>query len=362
MKKRNLLRTSGILVLVVIMVMMTACLGSGNKDAADGGGASEGETVVLQLTMHDPETSRVGKGMQAWADEVKEKSGGSLEIKVNGSGSLASGPDALDYVKKGSADIGWVYTMFNPGQFTLAEVVAIPMTGFVHPVQTANTLWDLQEEFPELKAELNNGMKLLECYGNPANFLSTVDKPITSLADIKGMPLRAPAGGISDVLALWGANPMAVPAGEVADALQKGTVTGASWEWQGIEAFKLYEHLKYYMDSMTIYDGVFVVVMNQDKYDSLSDDQKKVIDETTGREGSIAFGQLFHDAANDSKEVVLGAGGEQVEVPAAAVAEFQKIADEYAAGWADRVSADKGIDGKAFLARAVELGKKHEVK
>ena len=380
MKKRYFIRSTGVLVLVALMVMMTACLGgtggtSGGdapaatppaSDAPAGGDAPAAdaplEPVTLQLTMHDPETSRVGQGMIAWAEEVNKATGGALTIKVNGSGSLAGAPDALDYVKKGSADIGWVYTMFNPGQFTLTEVVSIPMAGIDHPVQTANILWDLYDETPELQAELNNGFKMLEMYGNPANFISTTDKPIKSLDDIKGVSLRCPAGGMSEVMAAWGANPMNVPAGEAADALQKGTIQGTSWEWQGIEAFKLYEHLNYYMENMTIYEGVFVLAMNQAKFDSLPPEMQKAIEDSTGREGSVKFGQLFYDAAQESKKAVMGNPGEIVEVPEAAIADFKKIADEWAAGWADNVSKEKGIDGKAYLDRALELAAKHEVK
>ncbi|MDR2486845.1 MAG: hypothetical protein LBD12_02670, partial [Clostridiales Family XIII bacterium] len=238
MKKRTLLITLA-MILILSMFAMAACGGdpapSGGGDEPTGDAAPAGDTadlpdMELTLTMHDPDTSRVGQALQAWADTVSQMTDGHLKISIFGSGSLAPGPEALNFVMNGSADIGWLYTMFYPDQFTLTEVVALPMNGPTHPAQTAEVLWDLYDSTPELKKELDDKVKLLQMYGNPVNFISTTSKPIEKLSDIKGLKLRCPAGGMTEVMKAWGAAPELVPPGDTYDALQKNNIGGTSWE------------------------------------------------------------------------------------------------------------------------------------
>ena len=360
-------KKSFVLVLVLLLVtalVLPGCGGSGGK-GTDNGGAAGGDLpkIQLSLTLHDPVTSRIAQAMQAWADEVSEKTNGGLTIKLFGSGSLAPGPEALNFVMDGTADIGWLYTMFFPGQFSLTEVVALPMNGPTHPAQTAEVLWDLYESTPELQQEIDSKVHLLTMYGNPVNFISTTKKPINTLADIKGMKLRCPAGAMTEVMKLWGASPEVVAAGDAYDALQKGNIDGTSWEWQGIEAFKLYEQLRYYMEGMPIYEGVFILGMNKEKWESLPQEYKDVLTETTGRQGSIEFGNIFYEAAEESKKAIMEAtkNVEIVNPSPEAIAEFKAIADQYAQTWVQQNSKG-GFDAQAYLNKSLELTEKYKEK
>lgn len=342
---------------MAITMLLTGC----GKPSGGNQTQSELPKIELSLTLHDPATSRIAKAMQAWADEVSAKTNGGLTIKLFASGSLAPGPEALNFVMDGTADIGWLFTMFYPGQFTLTEVVALPMNGPTHPAQTAEVLWDLYDSTPEMKKELDSKVHVLTMYGNPVNFLSTTKQPINSLADIEGMKLRCPAGGMTEVMKLWGASPEVVAAGDAYDTLQKGNIAGTSWEWQGIEAFKLYEQLNYYMTNMPIYEGVFVLGMNNEKWESLPQAYKDVLNETTGRTGSIAFGNTFYEAAETSKATILGANKnlQEVALTPEAIAEFKAVADEYAKNWVAKNSKD-GFDAQAYFNKALELADKYK--
>jgi TRAP-type C4-dicarboxylate transport system substrate-binding protein len=261
----------------------------------------------------------------------------------------------------GAADIGWLYTMFYPGQFPLTEVVALPMNGPTHPAQTAEVLWDLYDGTPELQAELSK-VHVLFMYGNPANFISTKKGPINTIADIKGLKLRCPAGAMTEVMKLWGAAPEVVPPGDTYDQLSKDVISGTSWEWQGLEAFKLHEQLDYYMEGMPIYEGVFVVGMNNEKWESLDPAYQKALSDTTGKAGSVTFGDTFYNAAQESKEAILAADStaKVVDAPAAeAIAEFKAIADAYVPTWVEANSTG-GFDAQAYFDKAADLTAKYQ--
>jgi TRAP-type C4-dicarboxylate transport system substrate-binding protein len=363
-------------VLLTAAVALTACGGGGgdasSEDAATDAGTEASATeegasafadldpVKLTFTMHDPVSSRIGLATQAWADEVAALTEGKLTIELFGSGTLAPGPEALNFVMDGTADVGWLYTMFYPGQFALTEVVALPMNGPTHPAQTAEVLWDLYAETPELQAELSK-VHVLFMYGNPANFISTKKAPINTIADIKGLKLRCPAGAMTEVMKLWGAAPEVVPPGDTYDQLSKDVIGGTSWEWQGLEAFKLYEQLDYYMEGMPIYEGVFVVGMNNEKWESLDPAYQQVLSDTTGKDGSVTFGDTFYNAGQESKAAILAADSdaELVTPTAEAIAEFKAIADAYVPTWvAD--NSKNGFDAQAYFDRAAELAAQYQ--
>ncbi|MDR2355885.1 MAG: TRAP transporter substrate-binding protein DctP [Clostridiales Family XIII bacterium] len=372
------LRFLPVLLLVLALILGTVACGgtasnSGSEADADASAESEttGDTegasafadlepVHLTFTMHDPVTSRIGQATQAWIDEVAALTDNKLTIELFGSGTLAPGPEALNFVMDGTADIGWLYTMFYPGQFSLTEVVALPMNGPTHPAQTAQVLWDLYDATPELQTELSK-VHVLLMYGNPVNFISTKKGPINTLADIRGLKLRCPAGAMTEVMKLWGAAPEVVPPGDTYDQLSKDVIGGTSWEWQGLEAFKLYEQLDYYMEGMPIYEGVFVVGMNNEKWAALDPAYQQVLSDTTGKAGSVTFGETFYNAAQESKAAILEADStaEIVTPTDEAIAEFKTIADGYVPIWVSENTKD-GFDAQAYVEKAAELTEQYK--
>lgn len=69
-----------------------------------------------------------------------------MKITIHPSGSLAAAADVAEMVEAGAVDIGWVFTSFYPGQFSLTDVTTAPMIGFGDAVVTTNVLWDLYDK------------------------------------------------------------------------------------------------------------------------------------------------------------------------------------------------------------------------
>jgi TRAP-type C4-dicarboxylate transport system substrate-binding protein len=310
------------------------------------------------MTAHDNAAAPIIVALQAWCDDIATQTNGDLTIDLVPGGELAAGTESYDVVRDGQVDLAWFFTMYETDIFPLTEVPTLPMNGPTHPAQMADVLYDLLESTPEMQAELDaSGVKVLQMYGNPENFLSTVEKPIKSLADLNGMALRCPTGGATDVLKLMGAKPEAIGPGDVADNLQKGVIQGCSWEFHGIQNFKLYEYLKYYNEGLPFYEGIFIVGINSAKYDSLPQWAKDVLDANSGREVSVEMGKAYYDGHEVAKTEVLQAakdGGFEatlVEAGEINLAEFQAVADSYITDtWAPKWSeALGGFDTTAYV-------------
>jgi hypothetical protein len=103
------------------------------------------------------------------------------------------------------------------------------------------------------------------------------------------------------MLAALGATPVAMPLPALSDALSKGVVDGYLLPWEVIPSIKAHELTKYESETdpkaRALYTAVFVLAMNQAKYDSLPPDMKKVIDDNSGAALSRTFGKGWDASA-----------------------------------------------------------------
>ncbi len=304
--------------------------------------------------MHDPVTSNNGKFYQAWADQIFEATDGHVKIVLYGSASLAAAADVGEMVETGGVDIGWVFTSFYAGQFPLTDVTTIPLVGFGNSVSTTKTLWDLYDKYPELQAEWEN-YKLLNLYGNPGMIFCSVDAPVETPDDLKGLVLRTPAGPITTLVTNLGASPIVMAPPDMYEALEKRNITGYVFEPAGITNFKLEEVTNYATD-MPLYNGAFGLVMNWDKWNSLPPEYQAIIEETTGKVGSLAAAEDFNAAAEGAHKTIADAGCEWITPTDEAKAAFQAAADEVSAQWPASIKLE-GFDAAAYMQDAISIVK-----
>ena len=333
--------------------------GETGTPAETGGGEPSGETITLRFSTHDPETSSIMKQTQVYFDEINAATNGGVEIEMFASGVLASVSAVGDMISSGGADLGWLYTSYYPTQFTLSDVITLPMQGFTDEIAATEMLWDLYETVPELAAQWDNEYKLLQLYANPPMQFAS-KQPITSLADIQGMNIRCPSGAITNVLTAWGANPIMLSVADIYEAMEKNNIDAYIYEPHGIVNFSLQEVTNYYLD-MFLYTGPFAIAMNWDSWNGLPAEYQEAIDSVSGREASLDSAQAFSDAIDAAREEIVasngsnGQPGEFITLTDEEMAEWQVAADEYAAQWCEEITASNaGVDGAEFLQLAKE--------
>ena len=76
------------------------------------------------------------------------------------------------------------------------------------------------------------GTKILAIWVHDEGYVHTRDKPIKTLADFKGLKMRAPTRQTNKLLASLGATPVGMPLPAVADAVSKGTIDGFLLPWE----------------------------------------------------------------------------------------------------------------------------------
>ena len=230
------------------------------------------EAVKLTYANFPPAPTFPCVQMERWKTEVEKRTDGKVVVNTFPGGTLLDAKSMMDGVIAGQADIGCLSMAYQPGRFIVTNATSLPL-GIPSATVGSLVLWDLYEKY---KPEEFAKVKVLTMFTTaPTNIMSKV--PVRTLDDLKGLDLRA-SGGAAKILEAWGANPVGMPMPATVEALQKGVVKGLYSSLEVMKDFKFAESCKY----VTVTDTViypFAVVMNMDKWNSLSKDVQKVMDD-----------------------------------------------------------------------------------
>ena len=105
-------------------------------------------------------------------------------------------------------------------------------------------------------------------------------------------------------------------------------------------------------------NSIFVIAMNQAKYDSLPPDLKKVIDANSGLEWSKQIGKMFDGTTEPAKKLAAAAGGVFDTLSPAEYDRWEKATDGVEQG-VDRRGHGQGRQRRALLDDARALIKKY---
>ena len=122
------------------------------------------------------------------------------------------------------------------------------------------------------------GLKHMAMWENGFRNYTNNEHQIESPADCKGQKIRTMENPIH--MKAWkeiGANPTPMAFSELFTAMQQGTVDGEENPIGIISSNRFYEVQKYISLTQHVYTP-YVVVMNPDKYNALTDEQKDIVD------------------------------------------------------------------------------------
>ncbi len=228
--------------------------------------------ITLTYANFPPATTFPCIQMERWAKEVEKRTNGKVKVQTFPGGTLLPAKNIFDGVITGTADIGNFAMSYQPGRFPLSEAIDLPI-GFTSAKVASLALYDLIEKYKPKEFEKVKVLTLFTC--PPADIMSKT--PVKTLADLKGMELRASGTGAT-VLKYLGATPVGMPQSEAPEAIQKGVVKGNVSSMEILKDFNFAAYLPYATEA-NLFVVSFAVVMNKDKWNSLPADVKKVFDD-----------------------------------------------------------------------------------
>jgi TRAP-type C4-dicarboxylate transport system substrate-binding protein len=210
--------------------------------------------------------------MERWKEEVEKRTEGAIKINTFPGGTLLGAKNVFDGVVTGQADIGCFAMSYHPGRFPVVEAIDLPL-GWPNATVASLSLLDLYEKY---RPESFQKVKVLTMFTCPPANVMSID-PVRTLEDLKGMEIRAAGTGVK-VFELLGASPIGMPQSDVPDALHKGVIKGMASSLEVMKDFNYAEYCRYI--TMTNLQVVtFAVVMNRDRWDSLTPEIQNILDD-----------------------------------------------------------------------------------
>ena len=280
MKKRFL---AALMSAVLAATALTGC-GSSSSPSSNAGNSGENpanfEKQTWAFACSTTDTSTWALAGQKFAELMSESTGGAVTVKVYASDQLTNGnqSEGIQALMDGdpvqvSMHSNLIYSAFDP-RF---NVVSLPY------------LFDSYED-ADKKLDGEAGEKLtailseygLHCMGiaeNGFRQLTNSVREVKSPADMKNLKLRVAGSNLlMKCYELWGADATNMNWSETFTALQQNTVEGQENPLPAIDSAKVQEVQKYVSLWNANYDCLFFCI-NSELYDSLTDEQKKIVDE-----------------------------------------------------------------------------------
>jgi len=325
-------------------------------------GASPARAQELVLKLHHflpPQATIQALVFNPWCEKIGKESGGKIKCQIYPAMQLGGTPPQLfDQAKDGVADIVWTVPTYQAGRFLKSEVFELPFMA-----KNAESGSPALYEFVQKNSmDEFKGVKILAMHLHDGSLLHFSGKAVKTLEDVKGLKVRGPTRIGAKFLTALGATPVQMPLPQVPESVSKGVIDGAMVPWEGVPPIKLQEIAKYHTDTSAgaprMSNTIFVIAMNEAKYNSLPPDVKKVIDANSGLDWSKQIGKVFDGTTEPAKKLAAAAGGVFETLSQAEYDRWVKATDGVNKEWITEISA-KGANGEALLNDARALIKKY---
>ena len=284
-----------------------------------------------------------------WAAEVEKATHGEVKVTLYPSMQLGGKPPELfRQAVDGVVDLVFTLPGYTSPAFPRVGIIELPglkADGFA----ATDMMWDLLDPYllPEFK-----GVKVIALWGaEDAGLMTRTSKAYRSMDDLKGLRIRTPSAAQAKQIQHMGAVPIAAPITEVYPGLEHGTMDGAMVPFTTILDFRLGEVAKGFTISGPIFGrSVFLVAMNQRKYDSLPASARAAIDNLSGRALSRKATEVYIKRAEEAVKSVRGKA-DVVELSRAEQERIGKTLRPIIDEWI-REMEPRGIPARDMLKRA----------
>jgi TRAP-type C4-dicarboxylate transport system substrate-binding protein len=329
---------------------------AGLSALAAGFGATQAAAQEVTLRLHQflPAQANVPKYvLDVWADKVEADSNGRIKIQRYPSMQLGgTPPELIDQAIDGVADIVWTVAGYTPGRFPRPEVFELPFM-MTNAEATSKAYWEMAEKYM-----LNDDFKDFHTIGVWVHGPGVIHskEPVKTVADLNGVKLRAPTRVTNMMFSSLGATPVGMPVPAIPEALSKGVVDATVIPWEVAGILKVPELVNNHTEfgDASLYTTSFIFAMNKDKYESLPDDLKAVIDANSGLEFSAFAGKTMQEYDAPTRKVAVERGNNIMVLTADEVQEWRDASQGTIDAWVKEMD-DKGLDGTALLEEARAL-------
>lgn len=233
------------------------------------------KTRIIKVSSTTQPTHIYNLGLKHFAEIVKEKSNGELEVQIFPASQLGSERDAVEGLQLGTLEM--TLTSTGPlGNFVPeVKLLNLPFL-FTNRAEAYKILdgaigTEIANKFPAI------GIRSLGWYENGFRHITNNVRPINTMADMDGIKIRVMEDSlfISTMKSL-GASPLPMAFGELYTALEQGTVDAQENPLVNIDASRFYEVQKHLAITGHFYSPAMLLV-SEIFFQSLPQNHKDII-------------------------------------------------------------------------------------
>jgi TRAP-type transport system periplasmic protein len=302
--------------------------------------------TVLTVSSWVPPTHPLSMAQKEWCDLLEKNTTGKMKCNILPKG-VSAAPGTFDAVRDGLADVSYTVDGYTPGRFVFTQVGEFPFLGDSSEATSVAYQRIYSKHFAP--AGEHRGVKVLSVFTHGPGVIFNTKKPVTSSADVASLKVRVGGGNINELSKLMGWNTTLKPAPESYELLSTGVMDATFFPAESVKSFKLdmVKHATTFPGGL--YNTSFVFMMNQDKYNKLTADEKKAVDAISGEQAARIFGKGWDRADAEGWNVMKTQGVQVVKANEAFVNEIKAKAQPLEDRWVQAAEAKGLKNAKAVL-------------
>lgn len=281
-----------------------------------------------------------------WMEAIEEDSEGRIKFKRLPK-AVASPPAHFDAVRTGQADVGFSVHGYARKQFAPYLFAELPFLG----EKAENTSIALQRTHDKFLADKGfyKGVHLIGMNMHGPGVVHHTKKLILSPEDMEGQKMRT--GGVipDEITQAWGGVSIQQPSSKSYEILSTGIADGIMFPFESVTSFNLTDIVPF---STTVpggwYSSSHYLLMNQRVYDSLSDEDRAIIDKHSGEAFAKLAGQGWDRINDKGLEDVLANGNEVVGGSPALIEALEELNQGFLENYYG-AAEEAGVDGKEMF-------------
>jgi tripartite ATP-independent transporter DctP family solute receptor len=278
-----------------------------------------------------------GQGGQIWADLVRERTDGRINIKLYPGVSLVNGDQTREFaaVRQGVIDMAIGSTINWSPQIKELNLFSMPFLATNYAQTDALTGGEVGKEIFEIIEK--RGAIPLAWGENGFRQLSNSKRIVTSPEDMKGMKIRVVGSPLFvDAFTALGANPTSMSWADAQPALASGAVDGQENPLSIFVAAKMDKLDQKYITEWNYMNDPLVFVVNKEVWASWTPEDQKIV-----RQAALDAGkQQIELARKPVKETILEMGVGISELTPAQLDAFKAATKPVFDKWVDRVGPE----------------------
>lgn len=236
---------------------------------------------------------------------VAERTGGRHQLRVFHSNQLGEERETLDQTRAGAVDLNRTNAALAGNYVSALNVLAMPF--LFRSIDHLRAVLDgpIGEEI--LKSFEPSGLIGLAFYEAGARSLYNGVRPVRTLADMKGLRIRVQQSELMiDMVKALGAEPVALPYGQVLTALSTRLLDGAENNWPSYVTTEHFKQATYY----TLTEHTMtpeVLVMSRRAWESLTPDDQAVF-RAAAQESKLFMRKKWQELEDRSRQTAQNSG------------------------------------------------------